>query len=257
MRTGAFQLVLQMVQPTLRNSTVKVFVMLVSFSAIDMWAYKVDVIDTTALTIAIVGTIGCILCHRFVVRRDGSVPLRELYVVRVIMAVSPYAMVVSVFGVLHDFLSSFDRRFLVSLNVLAVVLAAALVIALVSFWVSLRPRIRNFGAHIAAFTEEGRTFIRSADLDEMYVPAAARAPLGPAAITSAVAMFGAFGLVARSKLFPYPFMLVEVLVLTMFIRGCISLTYETMFVLSSGEKTRSLVVLSSDATALPCVYASR
>ncbi len=87
MRPGAFQLVLQMVQPTLRNSTVKVFVMLVSFSAIDMWAYKVDVIDTTALTVAVVGTIGYILCQRFVVRRDGSVPLRELYVVRVIMAV--------------------------------------------------------------------------------------------------------------------------------------------------------------------------
>jgi hypothetical protein len=166
-------------------------------------------------------------------------------------------MLVSFFGVSHDFLSSFDRRFLVSLNVLTVALAAALVIALVSFWVSLRPRIRNFGAHIAAFTEEGLTFIRSAGLDEMYVPAAARAPLGPAAVTAAAAMFGAFGLVAKSKYFPYLYMLVELLVLTMFIRGCISLTYETMLVLSSGEKTRSLVVLSSDATALPTVYTSR
>jgi hypothetical protein len=69
MRTGAFQLVLQMIQPTLRNSTVKVVVMLVSFSAIDMWAHKVDVIDTTALTVAVVGTIGC----------DSTFPVTRLH----------------------------------------------------------------------------------------------------------------------------------------------------------------------------------
>lgn len=240
MRSGAFQLSLEVSRKGLKNPIFKTSLISVGVSVVNILIHRIDSIaigTTAASSLAALCTVGSAIIAN---RAPSVLPLRRLYVFRATVALCGHVGLISTLFALHDLLRTFDPRFAVTEKTALTAIAIATGCAFLIFLLIIRPRAQRFAQRIAAFASEHDATSISY-LDEMYVPSSKRAATVAKSTTNAAAIFG-MAVLTELPIFALVTMALELFLIMQLLYSLLSLAYEFLEVLHSGDKVKSLVV---------------
>ena len=245
MPTSGFQLAWVTMRSGYGNVFVKLLLVAVWVGVLDSVVRGIDAIVVATFVVAISGLAAYIACHRVAMRSIPEFSLAEIYVFRTTQGTFGLAAIVVIFGALHDLVSIIYKQLRVAPSTVAIAVVACLIAGFVLFRVVMYRRIKNFRTRLAARTRQTDEPITPLGLSKLFNPEPPRMPPPVAVIGSGFAVFGAIVL-SHSNAFVFVFSFVELMVLTIFMFGCISLTYEVLVILFGRDQIRALRVRCPD-----------